>query len=90
MDAGDLLMMQSKLEGAYEAYSEALSYCHHTTGSLHNVAAACFLKLAEVVFRAGDLAQAVQNVQHAIIILERVRGPDRHDVAVAYVRHHTN
>lgn len=85
MDAGDLLMMQGKLEDAYEAYSEALSYCHHTTGSLHNVAAVCFLKLAEVVYRAGDLGQAVQNVQHAIIILERVRGPDRHDVAIAYL-----
>jgi protein TIF31 len=90
LDGGKSLLLQGRLDLAFEFLTEALAMFHQTYGPMHPFTAHCYSNLAMVSYHAGDIAQAIAHQKKAVIIHERTQGLDHHETAYGYVSLHSH
>ncbi|HFE47115.1 MAG TPA: tetratricopeptide repeat protein [Nannocystis exedens] len=78
---GDFRLLTGDVEGAEEAFVEALALVQETTGSEHSDAGRIMGKVAELRRQQGRLDEAAQLARNALEVVEASLGPDHRQIA---------
>eukprot|EP01102_Stenamoeba_stenopodia_P011896 TRINITY_DN3690_c0_g1_i2.p1 TRINITY_DN3690_c0_g1~~TRINITY_DN3690_c0_g1_i2.p1 ORF type:complete len:1154 (-),score=336.56 TRINITY_DN3690_c0_g1_i2:321-3782(-) len=84
LEAGKSFLAQSRLDIAFELFTDALSIIHQVHGPLHQLTAQCYTHLATVLYHANDIQQAISYQKKSVLINERIQGIDNHDTTHGY------
>jgi len=59
LEAGKNFLAQTRLDIAYELFTDALAIIQQVHGPLHPLTAQCYSHLATVLYHANDIQQAI-------------------------------
>ncbi|XP_063222279.1 clustered mitochondria protein homolog isoform X4 [Bacillus rossius redtenbacheri] len=81
---GQSKIQQGYLKDGYELISEALNLLNNVYGAMHPEIAQCLRMLARLNYVMGDHSEALVHQQKAVLMSERVNGPDHPHTVTEY------
>eukprot|EP01129_Flabellula_baltica_P010962 TRINITY_DN4705_c0_g1_i1.p1 TRINITY_DN4705_c0_g1~~TRINITY_DN4705_c0_g1_i1.p1 ORF type:complete len:1138 (-),score=337.68 TRINITY_DN4705_c0_g1_i1:9-3422(-) len=85
LEAGKRVLLMKQYHVAYNYLQESLALFHQIYGPMQTYVADCFSWLAKLLFFFGNPLEAIENQENALVIYERVLGPDHYETATAYL-----
>lgn len=82
---GQSKIQQGQFKDGYELISESLNLLNNVYGAMHSENSQCLRMLARLCYIMGDLQEAVNIQQRAVLISERVNGIDHPYTISEYV-----
>lgn len=84
LDRGRQLLAQDNISAAYECINEGMVLLYQVAGSLHREMAMACTSMSVVLWQAGEKVAAIAQQQRAVLLYERLLGPDHPDTAHAH------
>lgn len=82
---GQSKIQQGNFKEGYELISESLNLLNNVYGAMHSENSQCLRMLARLCYIMGDLPEAVNIQQRAVLMSERVNGIDHPYTISEYV-----